>query len=287
MTSFAASTHPGLVRKQNEDCYEANPELGLWLVADGVGGHSYGEVASAIVKMTVPQAYSAGEKLVDAVHSSHQAVLEEIAKRDENLGMGSTVVAFTLTGNAYEVAWVGDSRAYLWNGERLEQLTRDHTHVFDLVDRGEISREDAASHPERHVLTQSIGVFDDMELAPGTAQGTLEQGQQILLCSDGLTDELSDIAITAQLRGNYTTQSQVDGLINAALAAGGRDNVTVVVVGEAALAVGREVVALPAGPDTTQNIELAKPGYFAVWRKYGGTFWLAVIIFIALVIALN
>ncbi|MEH6584888.1 MAG: protein phosphatase 2C domain-containing protein, partial [Halioglobus sp.] len=201
-----ASTHPGLKRSQNEDAFEANAELGLWLVADGVGGHAFGDVASALVAATVTEAHARGEELVGALHGAHQAVLEEIGRRDESLGMGATVVAFTLTGKHYHLAWVGDSRAYLWNGEHLELLSHDHTHVADLVDRGLISQAEAARHPERHVLTQSVGVFANMQLAPGERRGTLALGEQILLCSDGLNDELSDQAIAAQLRGNNSCQ---------------------------------------------------------------------------------
>lgn len=254
MIQFAASTHPGLKRDHNEDCYAADPKLGLWLVADGVGGHSFGEVASGIVKTTVAKAYAEGKELTEAIHCSHEAVLKEIAEREDHLGMGSTVVAFTLSDKGYQVAWVGDSRAYLWDGEDLKQLTRDHTHVYDLVDKGLLSSAEAAVHPERHVLTQSIGVFDDMELEPGCVQGQLQEGQQILICSDGLTDELSDTAIAVQLRRNRSTESQVDGLVNAALSAGGRDNVTVVVVGEASGEEYPEESSQGQDLETTQDI---------------------------------
>jgi serine/threonine protein phosphatase PrpC len=233
MTQFAATTHPGLKRNHNEDCFEADPELDLWLVADGVGGHSFGEVASALVKTTVTKAYAEGASLTESVRKAHFAVLEELGDRKDTLGMGSTVVALAIKGQHYEIAWVGDSRAYLWDGESIQQLTRDHTHVTDLVDGGVISKADAAVHPERHVLTQSIGVFADMELKPGLLSGEIAAGQQFLLCSDGLTDELNDLAIAGQLRRNSTPQAQVDGLLNSALAAGGKDNVTIVVVGQA------------------------------------------------------
>ena len=283
MIQFAASTHPGLKRDHNEDCYEADQKLGLWLVADGVGGHSYGEVASAIVKATVAEACARGETLVDAIHSAHSAVLAEIAQRDENLGMGSTVVACTIADDNYHVSWVGDSRAYLWNGRSLEQLTRDHTHVYDLVDQGIISIAEARTHPERHVLTQSIGVFDDMELQPGIVRGRFEQGQQILLCSDGLTDELSDPAIARQMLRNSPTESQVDSLVKAALAAGGRDNITVVLVGEA---VGLDQQdESPRQPDmeTTQDIGEAVTDSRQTRESFGRQFWIALAVIIALV----
>ena len=251
MTKFAASTHSGLKRLQNEDCYAADAKLGLWLVADGIGGHSFGEVASAIVKTQVTEAYAAGKTLTDAIHSAHRAVLEEVSRRDENLGMGSTVVALALTGRRYQIAWVGDSRAYSWNGKTLRQLSHDHSHVSELVDSGLISGPEAATHPERHVLTQSIGVSDEMALQPGTVSGELKAGEQILLCSDGLTDELTDANIEQLLRGSASVDSQVDTLLNAALTAGGRDNVTVVMVGESSTTRSPGI----ATPDmeTTQN----------------------------------
>jgi serine/threonine protein phosphatase PrpC len=231
LIQFAASTHPGLRRNGNEDCYAADAALGLWLVADGIGGHSCGEVAAAIVKATVTREVSRGETLVEAIRHSHSEVLKEIASRETDTRMGSTVVALSILDDNYTVAWVGDSRAYLWDGKELQQLTRDHSHVRDLVDRGVLSHEDIDTHPDRHALTQSIGVSSDMKLELGQQRGHLAVGQQILLCSDGLTDELTDSEIAKQLRRHSSAQGQVDALVNATLKAGGRDNVTVVVVG--------------------------------------------------------
>jgi protein phosphatase len=220
-----------LRRNGNEDCYAADARLGLWLVADGVGGYACGEVAAAIVTATVTREMSRGETLVDAILQSHSEVLKEIAASAGNTRMGSTVVALSMLDNNYTVAWIGDSRAYLWDGRELQQLSRDHSHVRDLVDRGVLSHEDMGSHPDRHALTQSIGVSSDMKLEPGQQRGQLAAGQQILLCSDGLTTELTDSEIAEQLRCYSSAQDQVDALVNAALEAGGRDNVTVVVVG--------------------------------------------------------
>jgi serine/threonine protein phosphatase PrpC len=284
MIEFAASTHSGLIRSQNEDCYSADPELGLWLVADGVGGHAFGEVASAIVNDTTASAYRESENLVEAMHCAHKAVLEEIARRDENLGMGSTVVALVLKDNDYEISWVGDSRAYLWDGESLKQLTRDHTHVYDLVDQGAISIADAATHPERHVLTQSMGVFDDMALAPGSVVGQLQANQQILLCSDGLTDELSDNAVASQLRRNSSTQEQVDGLISAALTSGGRDNVTVIVVGSASTGNPVRKTRQFNDLETTQEIGQAVEDNVQSRTDHRRKLWLAAAVIIILAV---
>ena len=280
MSNFAAATHSGLKRLQNEDAYAADAELGLWLVADGIGGHAFGEVASDIVKTRITEDYAAGKTLKDAIGSAHRAVLEEISNRDESLGMGSTVVALALTDRRYHVAWVGDSRAYSWNGKTLKQLSQDHSHVSELLKQGLISEPEAANHPERHVLTQSIGVSNEMALQPGTVSGQLENGEQILLCSDGLTDELSDANIEQLLRGSASVDSQVDSLMSAALTAGGRDNITVVMVGEPA-------TTRSATPDmeTTQNtgrLIMDKPPQPR--RRYALSFGLALAVIIAMVV---
>lgn len=233
MRAFSADTHPGHKRSHNEDCYKASPELGLWLVADGVGGHSNGEVASAIVRDTLDKDLAAGSNLIDAIHHSHAQILEEIASR-EGSNMGSTVVAVQLCENNYEVAWVGDSRAYLFDGKSLKQITRDHNPVSEMLARGAITPQQAANHPERNVLSQSLGVADTITVAPDRIRGELHGGQQIMLCSDGLTDELSDERITQVMMEGSTPEDQVKALIQGALDSGGRDNVTVVVVGEKA-----------------------------------------------------
>ena len=233
MRAFSADSHPGHKRGHNEDCYKANPEQQLWLVADGVGGHSNGEVASAIVRDTLDEDLTKGSSLVDAIHHSHAEILAEIASR-EGSNMGSTVVALHLRGDEYEVAWVGDSRAYLFDGTNLKQITRDHNPVSEMLARGAITVEQAASHPERNVLSQSLGVADTIIVSPDRIRGELHTGQQILLCSDGLTDELSDRQIEETMSACKSPDEQVKALIQGALDSGGRDNVTVVVVGEKA-----------------------------------------------------
>jgi serine/threonine protein phosphatase PrpC len=231
MIQFAAGTHTGLRRSRNEDSYEADQELGLWLVADGVGGHACGDVASAIVKAEVHKQVLEGASLVDAIMHAHAAVLKEIARRGSDTRMGTTVVALSIQYTRWSLAWVGDSRAYLLDGGQLRQLTRDHSHVRDLVDRGLLAPAAVATHPDRHALTQSMGISSEMKPEPGFMQGDWQQGQQVLLCSDGLTDELNDDSIRQILLDKGAAQAQVDGLVDAALEAGGRDNITVIVVG--------------------------------------------------------
>jgi serine/threonine protein phosphatase PrpC len=233
MTEFAANSHKGHVRDHNEDCYEADSELGLWLVADGVGGHAHGEVASRIARDTVKTELLAGTELIEAVRRAHRAILDEIASRDTASNMGSTIVALHLRGdNNYEISWVGDSRAYMFDGE-LRQLSRDHNPVSELLACGEITSEQAAAHPEKHVLSQSLGVSESMPVKPGLISGRMLTGEQVLLCSDGLTDELSDDMIRAEMSRHSTPRAQIDALVSAALRAGGRDNITAVIVGDA------------------------------------------------------
>lgn len=249
MTVFSADTHPGHKRSHNEDCFLAAPEHGLYLVADGVGGHADGEVASAIVRETLKNDVAKGKGLVDSIQHSHKAILKEINQRVES-NMGSTVVAALLKDSEYDIAWVGDSRAYRFDGE-LKQITRDHNPVSEMLARGAITAEQAAVHPERNVLSQSLGVSETIKVAPGRIRGDFKPGQQILLCSDGLTDELSDPQIAQIMSSQDSVETQVSALIEAALDAGGRDNVTVVVVGDKASASSRSAPA--RGEHSTLN----------------------------------
>jgi len=285
MTQFAASTHPGVKRDHNEDCFAAEAHLNLWLVADGVGGHSCGEVASAIVKSTVLEEFASTGDLQQAIHRAHETILREITQRQAKGGMGSTVVAMSLKDENYDIVWVGDSRAYLWDGRELRQVTWDHSHVQSLVSRGVISSEEAKTHPQRNVLTQSLGISPEMELHPSSERGVLEAGQQIILCSDGLNDELSDEEIAAQMRGHHSVQAQVDGLINAALEAGGGDNITVIVVGAPAPGNGN---SKSTGPDMeiTQNIGQAVLSKSEARESHSAKVWVICLLLFALVLFL-
>ena len=145
--------------------------------------------------------------------------------------MGTTVVAARISGNRFEVAWVGDSRVYIWRDGHLAQLSQDHSYVQELIAQGAISAEQARSHPHRNVVTQALGVTDPNQLNVETMTGELRPGMQLLLCSDGLTEEVEDRNI-ANVLGNNDSSAQecVDTLVAAALDGGGSDNVTVVLV---------------------------------------------------------
>lgn len=226
-TDFAAASDTGRVRAHNEDAWIARPEQGLWVVADGMGGHSAGEVASHLAVREIAARVARGADLERAIREAHDAILEAVAMGQGALGMGTTVVALSLQGSRYRIAWVGDSRAYLWNGRSLRQLTTDHSYVQRLVDSGLITARDAQYHPERHTVAQALGVATAIQVESVT--GTLIKGEQVLLCSDGLSGEVEEGEIEKRLaRGD--PQQQVDALVAAALEGGGADNVTVVVV---------------------------------------------------------
>lgn len=228
--SYSAITHTGLVRTNNEDSFVAKPNLGLWVVADGMGGQEAGEVASAIAATTIHQLVSSGNALSDAIRRAHKAVQEASYHGVGSKGMGTTIVAAHANIQAYEVAWVGDSRAYLWDGQVLERLTRDHSLVQELLDAGAIRPEDADSHPQRHVITQSVGVTGHDEIRVDKVSGRWDLGQWLMLCSDGLTSELSDSEIAGLLASANSPREATQQLVTAALNSGGQDNITIEII---------------------------------------------------------
>lgn len=228
---YGASTDVGNVRDHNEDCYLAEPSLGLWLVADGMGGHACGEVASDIVVRTIGEAMGEGEELTSAIQKAHQAILESAKNGVGKLGMGSTVIAIHVTGHDYKIAWVGDSRAYLWNGQ-LKQISKDHSLVQMLVDTGNITEREAMNHPQKNIIYQNLGATDADEVNIGVIEGQFCKNQKILLCSDGLSDEVprDEIADTLSESNDKSEQQITDNLISKVLDTKANDNVTVVVV---------------------------------------------------------
>ncbi|MDA9981939.1 protein phosphatase 2C domain-containing protein [Gammaproteobacteria bacterium] len=227
---YGATTDTGAVRKENEDTYLASPESGLWLVADGMGGHNCGDVASAITRNTVAERFAAGGKLAGAIQLAHHNILDESKIRRNSSQMGSTIVAVVVDGVDYEVAWVGDSRAYLWDGQ-LMQITQDHSYVRSLVDSGTITPEEALTHPSKHLLIRCLGIDDDgRPLQVEIRNGRFSRGQEILLCSDGLTGELGDEEIEKIIAEKASAQERADRLVKAAVDNGGKDNVTVILV---------------------------------------------------------
>lgn len=259
-TEHGIATHTGRVRNLNEDSFFADPELGLWIVADGMGGHESGEVASRIAVDFIHEQVARGVSLREAAARAHDVVTLAAREGLGKPGMGSTLVALQLQGAQYHVVWVGDSRAYLWSGVGLRQLTRDHSFVQRMVDEGQISSAEAANHPYRNVITQALGVADLDQVEVGEVTGTLNRGEMILLCSDGLTGEVSEGEIDTLLQPGDGLQAQAEALVAAALEHGGSDNVTVALV--AAPGDAAEALQDPA-PDADQptlSLRVGAPG---------------------------
>lgn len=231
MLEFGHLSHVGLRRDLNEDTYYGDIELGLWLVADGMGGHACGEVASALARETIVREVREGTPLAQAIRIADEEIIRTSRRRNDSLPMGTTVVAARVHGQRFEVAWVGDSRAYLWRDGRLAQLSQDHSYVQELVAQGTLTSEQARAHPHRNVVTQALGVTDPTHLNVATMTGELKPGMQLLLCSDGLTEEVDDRGIAEALGFlDCSAQECVDSLIAAALDGGGSDNVTAILV---------------------------------------------------------
>lgn len=230
MIEFGHGTHTGLRRTRNEDTYYADASLGLFLVADGMGGHQHGEVASALARDAVVAAISAGQSLVHAVESAAQSLLQHARGNVDVLPMGTTIAALHVGEGEYRLAWVGDSRIYLWQ-KSLRQISHDHSLVQALVESGQLDPSRARQHPQRNVLTQALGVTAVEQLHIGMARGIVQPGMTFLLCSDGLTEGVSDTAIERIVaRTDLAAQECVDQLLISALDAGGEDNISVVLL---------------------------------------------------------
>ena len=227
--SYCEKSHVGMVRSNNEDSYCSVPELGLWIVADGMGGHEGGEVASAVVVNALVKYIRQGQSLFEAVTLANNYLSEAISLGFGCNGMGTTVAILRKVDDKYEVAWVGDSRVYLYR-KGLCRLTRDHSVVQSLIDCGLLSPSDAALHPQRHVVTRAMRGGGNPGFLADVVSGDLLPGSIFLLCSDGLTDAVADDEIAKIISANTDIESIRDALIDAALDAGGQDNVTVQLV---------------------------------------------------------
>ncbi|QKK03544.1 MAG: serine/threonine-protein phosphatase [Pseudomonadota bacterium] len=222
----------GKVRLENQDAVLADETLGLWLVADGMGGHAGGARASAIARDTVHQRFVAGDGLQTAVMAAHQAIREEQRDHPELNDMGTTIVALAEQGQEYEICWVGDSRAYRYApaSQRLERLTHDHNVAGVLVASGALTPDEATRHPQRHVLTDCLGLSGSDDPRIDMTRGRWQPDDIIVLCSDGLSGELEDGRIAAIIRQQPSARDIVRELLDEAMAAGARDNVSVVVI---------------------------------------------------------
>ncbi|MBD2166980.1 Stp1/IreP family PP2C-type Ser/Thr phosphatase [Calothrix membranacea FACHB-236] len=235
--NFAGLSDPGLIRSNNQDAYYIDPEKRFCIVADGMGGHAGGEEASRIATQQI-QAYlaenwqtsqSAQELLVQALWRANEAILQDQQNAPERADMGTTAVVVVFRES--ESPWcahVGDSRLYRWRGSHLEQITEDHTWVARAIKLGDITFEEARVHPFRHVLSRCLGREDLHQIDVQPID--LIVGDRLLLCSDGLTEELADQKIADCLQDNSVLDKAAYSLVEAAKAHGGHDNITVALV---------------------------------------------------------
>jgi PPM family protein phosphatase len=225
-----AATDVGKVRTRNEDSFLVDAPL--YVVADGMGGHRGGDVASKLTVQTLRTARPAwgppGGELLDAVRSANRVVYERSAADRELRGMGTTVTALQVAGDAGRIVHVGDSRAYLLRDGALQQLTQDHTLVQQMVDEGQLDPDDAERHPARHIMTRALGVDPEVQIDELTLD--LHAGDRLLLCSDGLSGMLMSDDIEDLLARDGDPQETAEALVALAVERGGEDNVTVVVV---------------------------------------------------------
>ena len=255
------TTHVGQVRDGNEDNYVSID--GLYFVADGMGGHSAGEVASEIAVRILQEVYtdpkvrvSSPGLLADAISTANTAIFMEAMHDASKTGMGTTLTGLAVTNgpdNQIVVANVGDSRTYLWRHGELRQITKDHSHVQTLVDRGAISRAEARVHFQRNIVLRAMGIESWVDI--DTFPMTVEDGDRYIMCSDGLVDEADDDEIETEIRLSVSVQDLADRLVDLANRNGGRDNITVVVV-DFAVVENEEVVASePKAPVIADDVD--------------------------------
>lgn len=247
VTSFG-STDVGLLRSHNEDCFAVDDGGQIYVLADGMGGHNHGEVASRIAVNTIreylvkaldnndstlplgydPSLHRHSHSLKRSIHSAHDKVLKAIREDGSLLGMGTTVVTAMHQDDVVTIAHVGDSRGYRLREGRLELLTQDHTWVNEQVVAGYLSEEQAKSHPLKNVVTRALG--GDSEVVVDVLETEARAGDLFVLCSDGLTTMLSDEEIHERLVADASLEEICRRLIHDANARGGFDNITVVLM---------------------------------------------------------
>jgi serine/threonine protein phosphatase Stp1 len=229
-----ATTHPGMKRRHNEDAYVDRPDLGIWAVADGAGGHDAGEVASGMIRESleaIPPGLSASDLLAEVrsrIETTHAALRAEAQRRGPDVIIASTVVVMLARDNHFACLWAGDSRAYLLRDGALQQITRDHSLVQELVESGMIRPEEAERHPRANVITRAVGAEMD-EFVLDKVSGPIQAGDRFLLCSDGLCKTVPDGEL-ANLLGHDAGVPPPETLVAAALALNAADNVTAVAV---------------------------------------------------------
>ncbi|MDH4021394.1 MAG: protein phosphatase 2C domain-containing protein [Xanthomonadales bacterium] len=229
----SATTHVGMVRKVNQDSYAERTDIGVWAVADGMGGHEAGEIASATVTDFIKKLEPNDniEEMLAAVQQSimdaNNQLTEQAASYDSQRVPGSTVVALIINGDRGALVWAGDSRIYRRRDQVVTQLTRDHSHVQDLVEQGVILESEAESHPMANVITRAVGISEPLEL--DSAWIEVRSDDQFLLCSDGLSRLVSNEEMESMM-ANMDSEEVSQSLLHTALVRGARDNVTLICV---------------------------------------------------------
>lgn len=224
-------TDVGKVRRQNEDAAWLDEKLGVFAVADGMGGHLAGEVASgmainAVKRMAAEHDVASISVMREAVEAAHEAILAHAKENPACAGMGTTLSLMWRGGHYMYIAHVGDSRIYRFGAGGLEQITQDHSLVEELVRARILTREEARRHPRRNIITRALGTQGDN--APDLLAADRKKGDVWLLCSDGLTGMVPDEEIARTLREAKNLDAAADSLLSQALQAGGRDNVTLI-----------------------------------------------------------
>ena len=220
------------MRKENEDAFCIEKDLGLLAIADGMGGHASGEVASKMaIEILRESLKKEGEPLPDRLSSgvklANRMIYEAAQSQPQLNGMGTTLTALQLDGNRLSIVHVGDSRAYLIRGGVIEQITDDHTIVSEQVARGMMTREEAARSDMRNILSRALGVAPEVDV--DMEELTVSEGDQLVLCSDGLSELISDDEILAEVRSSKRPELACNELVNLANQRGGEDNLTVIV----------------------------------------------------------
>jgi len=235
--SCAGNTDVGVVRSGNEDSFLLDCSRGLFIVADGMGGHAAGEVASEMAVRIIEKELGslrglndgeAASKMRSAIRKANADIFERTLAEHDKRGMGTTTTVMVLFSRRFMIGQVGDSRAYLLREGDFLQLTKDHSYVQEQVDAGLLTPEQARTHPYSNVITRCVGANEDV--APDIYFGNLEQGDQVLLASDGLTGMLEDQQIAGILNQEVNPEVAVNKMINDANRRGGLDNITAIVV---------------------------------------------------------
>lgn len=229
----SADTNVGMVRQINEDSIMTKPEIGLWAVADGMGGYEAGDVASNMIVSSLENIEkheylnSFVDEIEDRIIDANHRILEYAEIMHDGRTLGSTVISLLIKGQVGVCLWAGDSRLYLLRNNQLQQISRDHSHVQELIDQGVITKEEALNHPDGNVITRAIGTSN--ELYVDVKAFNVQVGDTFLLCSDGLYNAVDEIDIEQHMR-SHDTDNAVKQLVVAALENGAPDNVSIVLV---------------------------------------------------------